>query len=443
MTNLDFLNAGQIFPPLSEAKRIGKCADYGFMYDGNVFAAEERHFKETQKNLNRVADLLGRADGYTAVVYNYFKLLSKKTADCICGDFPDIKATNTNETVGQKEQVVLDAVRADTVFDIKHYDAWLDVSKYGEAYFRVYTLGNKNTFTLLSPAAVIRVTDGEDGYEVKNFVVARFDDNCEGLKVEIHFKGYYIARTYRIERCAAEELFINQIRYEIAAVDNPNPELYTLVRDRYTDEIFRCPFFRLKEQTVADEKVETQLDDFAIVPITGIADAARSGGVSDYDDVAPLISQMQSTMNQMQLVFDKYTIPTIGVSADALTQCEENGANIFETGKAISISESGVMPQFIEPDFSRLEIYFRQLEFSLARIKELSEMGAAFDPDGSAANHGVENLKRKAARLTARNTANIKKLLHLISMNGYERAVPVEDISVIWNGGYSSREAQN
>ena len=62
MTNLEFLKAGQIFPPLSEAKRIGACADYDLMFDGNTYAVEEKHFKETLKNLNKLATLLGWTD---------------------------------------------------------------------------------------------------------------------------------------------------------------------------------------------------------------------------------------------------------------------------------------------------------------------------------------------------------------------------------------------
>lgn len=455
MTNLDFLKAGQIFPPLSEAKRIGACADYDLMFDGNTYAVEERHFKETLKNLNKLAVLLGWTDSYIAVEYNYFKLLSKKTADFVCGEIPDITATNKNDTVRKKEQAVLDDIRTATAFDLKHYDAWLDVSKYGEEYFRVYTraneAGKKNTFTLQSPAMIIRVMDEEDDYEVKNYVVAWISDNCKILKVQIHFKGYYIARSYSLAPCMGSEPFVNQKRYESAAdVENNKTDLYTLVRDRYTDEIFRCSFFKIKEQLSEDEKVETHLDDFAIVPITGIMDAVRNHGVSDYDDISSIVSQMQRTMTQVQLIFDKYTTPTMGVPVDALMQCEENGENIVEIGRAIGIPEGGVMPQFIEPDLTRLEMYFRQLEFSIARIKELSEMGAAFNADSSVGNVAVETMKatytsalKKAERLTTKNTDNIKRLLHLISMVGYDCLVPVEDIQITWYDGLPNDEEKD
>lgn len=455
MTNLDFLKVGQVFPPLSEAKRIGACADYDLMFDGNTYAVEERHFKETLKNLNKLAVLLGWTDSYIAVEYNYFKLLSKKTADFVCGEIPDITATNANETIRKKEQAVLDEIRTATGFDLKHYDAWIDVSKYGEEYFRVYSREKekgkgKNTFTLQSPAMIIRVMDEEDDYEVKNYVVAWLSDNCKVLKVQIHYKGYYIARSYSIVPCVGGDPFVNQKRYESAWVENNKSDLYTVARDRYTDEIFRCSFFKIKEQIVEDEKVETYLDDFAIVPITGIMDAVRDHGVSDYDDIASIVSQMQRTMAQVQMVFDKYTTPTAYCSEEALKYMDERGESVLEIGRAFTVPEGGTVPGFLEPDLSKLEYYFRQLEFSIARIKELSEMGAAFTADTSVGNVAVETMKatytsalKKAERLTTKNENNIKQLLHLISMVGYDCTVPVEDINITWYDGLPNDEEKD
>ncbi|MDE6441213.1 MAG: phage portal protein [Clostridia bacterium] len=450
MTNLDFLKEGQIFPPLSEAKRIGAIADYNLMFDGNTYAVEEKHFKETLKNLNKLAVLLGWTDSYVAVEYNYFKLLSKKTADFVCGEIPDITATNASDAKRKKEQAVLDDIRTNTQFDLKHYDAWLDVSKYGEEYLRIYTREKKNTFTLQSPAMIIRITDEEDDYEVKNYVVAWLSDNCKVLKVQIHYKGYYIVRSFSVETCRGGEPFVNQKRYESANIENNKSDIYSLVCDRYTDEIFRCSFFRIKQQLKSDEKVNTGLDDFAIVPLTGIMDAERDHGVSDYDDISSIVSQMQRTMTQVQLIFDKYTTPTMGVPVEALTECEQTGENIVEIGRAIGIPENGVMPQFIEPDLTKLEMYFRQLEFSIARIKELSEMGAAFNADSSVGNVAVETMKatytsaiKKAERLTTKNTDNIKRLFHLISMVGYDCIVPVEDIQITWYDGLPNDEEKD
>ena len=449
MRDLNFLNVGQIFPPLEEAKRIGACAEYDLMYDGNTYAVEEKHFKETLKNLNKLATLLGWTDSYVSVEYNYFKLCSKKTADFICGEVPDITASNRDEKVRKAEQAVLDDIRTNSKFDLKHYDAWLDVSKYGESYLRVYSRDKKNTFTLQHPAMIIRVVDAEDDYEIKNYVVAWITEGGKILKVQVHYKGYYIEKIFAIAPALVSDLS-GQRRFESANSFNGKSDMFTLLRDRYTDEVFRCTAFKIKEQLGEDARVDTQLDDFAIIPLSGIQDAAREHGVSDYDDFDSIVASIHRTMTQVQLVFDKYTTPTAYCAEEALTYMEERGESALEIGKAFIVPDSGTPPGFLEPDLTKLEYYFRQLEFNVARIKELSEMGAALNCDASVGNIAVETMKatytsaiKKAERLTTKNTDNIKRLLHLISLNGYERAVPAEDIQITWYDGLPNDEEKD
>ena len=138
MKNLDFLKAGQMFPPLEEAKRVGACIDYDLMYDGNTYAVEEKHFRQTLNNLNKLACLLGWTSSYVAVEYNYFQLCSIKTADFVCGEIPDIVSNASDGKEKKRQQEIIDTIRKETKFDIKHYDAWVDVSRYGESYLRIY-----------------------------------------------------------------------------------------------------------------------------------------------------------------------------------------------------------------------------------------------------------------------------------------------------------------
>ena len=449
MKNLDFLNAGKIFPPLEEAKRIGACADYDLMFDGNTYAVEEKHFKQTLNNLNKLALLLGWTKSYVGVEYNYFKLCSKKTADFICGEIPDITASNTDDKVKQQEQAVIDEIRNSVKFDLKHYDAWLDVSKYGESYLRVYSRNNKNTFTLQHPAMIIRVVDEEDDYEIKNYVVAWITNNATVLKVQIHEKGFYTEREYSIAPAIIADL-ATQRRYESANANNRKSDIFTLLRDRYTDEVFRCTAYKIKAQLGEDKRIETYLDDFAIIPLSGIQDAAREHGVSDYDDFDSIVASIQRTMTQVQMVFDKYTTPTAYCAEEALNYMEERGESALEIGKAFIVPDGGTPPGFLEPDLTKLEYYFRQLEFNVARIKELSEMGAALNCETSGGNIAVETMKatytsaiKKAERLTTKNTDSIKQLFHLISLNGYDCPVPVEDIQITWYDGLPNDEEKD
>lgn len=449
MTNLDFLKEGQIFPPLEEAKRIGACAEYDLMYDGDSYAVEEKHFKQTLKNLNRLAMLLGWSDSYVAVEYNYFQLCSLKTADFVCGEIPDITSNVKDEKLKVSQQEVIEDIRKNTSFDIKHYDGWVDVSKYGESYFRVYARDGRNTFTLQSPAMLFRIKDEEDDYEVKNYVVAWLTHNDTVLKVQIHSKGSFVNVEFRIRPTISDDLS-GQTRYTIAKDNNVKSDLFALLYDRYTDEVFRCRAFKIVEEISRSEPINTGLDDFAIIPLFNVMNSSRTYGMSDYDRFDSIVTQIQRSMTEVQLIFDKYTTPSMGVPIEALTACEETGENIMEIGKAIGIPSDGIMPAFIEPDLSKLEMYFRQIEMNVTRIKELSEMGAALTADTTVSNISTETMKatfssalKKAERLTTRNTNAIKKLFHLISMYGYGEPIQEDNISITWYDGLPNDEEKD
>ena len=90
MTDLSFLSIGKTFPPIEEAKRIAECTENELLFEGNSHAAETKHFRETLSNLNKLALKLGWTDSYLAVELNFFKFMSKKTMDFVCGEYPDI-----------------------------------------------------------------------------------------------------------------------------------------------------------------------------------------------------------------------------------------------------------------------------------------------------------------------------------------------------------------
>ena len=144
MTDLNFLSVGKLFPPIEEAKRIGAYTEYDLLFDGNSHAVEAKHFRETLKNLNTLAMKMGWTDSYLSIEMNYFRFISKKTMDFVCGEYPDI-------TAGDKKNELIDEIRRETVFDKKHNDAWLSVSRYGLCPLRIYRDGAHDTFTLVNP----------------------------------------------------------------------------------------------------------------------------------------------------------------------------------------------------------------------------------------------------------------------------------------------------
>jgi hypothetical protein len=170
-------------------------------------------------------------------------------------------------------------------------------------------------------------------------------------------------------------------------------------------------------------------------------------GISDYVTIDSIVSQMQATMTEVQLIFDKFTVPTFYGSSSLTTYDGEE--HVFEIGTFLGIPDGGTVPGVLEPDINKLQQYFTQLQFNVERIKELSEMGAALTNDTQLSNVSTETMKsiyssalKKAERLTTRNTDAVKKLFHLLATDsGVD--IAEDEITVTWYDGLPNDEEKD
>ncbi len=445
MTDLSFLQEGAYFPPIEEAKRIGGYQEYKLMFDGNTHAAETRHFRQTLDNINRLAMLLGWTESYVSVELNYFKFLAKKTADFVCGEWPDIRVTGKNE----RKQKVIDEIRRKTKFDVKHYDAWIDVATYGECPLRIYYGGDgKATFTLINPENFYKVVDPEDPYNVKQYVITHIglEDKKLILTAQIHERGSYTVRKFLCEPFHGYPATLeNQYRYIPESTKKEN--LYTMICDRLTDEIFRyAPVRIIKEITKQPIVIDTGLDDFAIIELKNVLSSDKQYCASDFDDIDSIVAMQHRILAEIQLVFDKYTVPTGYGDSEMVAADESKGEHFFEIGKFFGIPQNGVTPGYIQPDISRLQQYFNALDNLDKKMKVLSEMGGVLSFEGVPSGIAVETMKsmyvselKKAERLTTKNTAEIVKLFSLMSKS-YGEFIPEEEIGITWYDGLPNSE---
>ena len=449
MTDLKFLSVGQAFPPIEEAKRIAECTENELLFDGNSHAAETKHFRETLSNLNKLALKLGWTESYLAIELNYFKFLSKKTMDFVCGEYPDIIVTDKND----KKQAILDEIRKGTSFDEKHGDTWIRVPMYGSCPWRIYRDGAHDTFTLVKPQNFYKIVSPEDPYKVTHYVVTNLDYSEELKRVvltaQIHEKGKYTTRQFLCKPFAGfPATAVNNLRYRIyPSYNQEKVNLYTLILDRLTDEIFRwSPVIIERELTENPTPVITGLDDFAIIEIDNIRNSSGIYSSSDYTDLESIVAAQQRVLTEVQLIFDKYTVPTGYGDSEMFMNDESAGESFFEIGKFYGIPQGGVTPGFLQPDISRLEVYFRKLEYLDKQLQILSEfggvMGAGVVPSGIA----VDTMKsmytselKKAERLTTRNTNKVKRLFSLLSKS-YGAKIEEDEITVVWYDGLPNSE---
>lgn len=456
MTDLSFLSIGKAFPPIEEAKRIAECTENELLFEGNSHAAETKHFRETLSNLNKLALKLGWTDSYLAVELNFFKFMSKKTMDFVCGEYPDITVSGDNrKNKGEKspKQKVIDEIRKNTQFDEKHGDTWIKVPMYGSCPWRIYRDGEHDTFTLVQPQNFFKIVSPEDPYKVTQYVITNlaYDEKVKKviLTAQIHEKGQFTTRQFYCKPFSGFPAGkINGLRYVQQAMYNTEKaNIYTLILDRLTDEIFRwAPVTIEQEITKNPVPTPTNLDDFAIIEINNIKKSDGVYSACDYADVESIVAAQQRVLTEVQLIFDKYTVPTGYGDSDMLAFDEHVGENFFEIGKWYGIPRDGVVPGFIQPDISRLEVYFRKLEYLDKQLQILSEFGGVMSAGGVPSGIAVDTMKsmytselKKAERLTTRNTDKVKKLFSLLSKS-YGTAISEDEISVTWYDGLPNSE---
>ena len=455
MTDLSFLSIGKAFPPIEEAKRIAECTENELLFEGNSHAAETKHFRETLSNLNKLALKLGWTDSYLAVELNFFKFMSKKTMDFVCGEYPDITVSGDNQKrKGKKnpKQEIIDEIRKNTQFDEKHGDTWIKVPMYGSCTWRIYRDGERDTFTLVQPQNFFKIVSPEDPYKVTQYVITNlaYDEKVKRvvLTAQIHEKGQFTTRQFYCKPFAGFPAGkINGLRYVQQPMYNTEKaHIYTLILDRLTDEIFRwSPVTIEQEITKNSEPTPTNLDDFAIIEINNIKKADGVYSACDYADVESIVAAQQRVLTEVQLIFDKFTVPT-GYGDSSMLAEDPTGESAFEIGAFHGLTKESVIPGYLQPDLSQLEMYFRKLEYLDKQLQILSEfggvMGAGTVPSGIA----VETMKsmytselKKAERLTTRNTDKIKKLFSLLSKS-YGTAIREDEISVTWYDGLPNSE---
>lgn len=456
MTDLSFLSIGKAFPPIEEAKRIAECTENELLFEGNSHAAETKHFRETLSNLNKLALKLGWTDSYLAVELNFFKFMSKKTMDFVCGEYPDITVSDkSKKNKGKKnpKQELVDEIRKNTQFDEKHGDTWIKVPMYGSCPWRIYRDGEHDTFTLVKPQNFFKIVSPEDPYKVTQYVITNlaYDEKVKKvvLTAQIHEKGQFTTRQFYCKPFSGFPAGkINGLRYVQQAMYNTEKaNIYTLILDRLTDEIFRwSPVTIEQEITQNPVPTPTNLDDFAIIEINNIKKSDGVYSACDYADVESIVAAQQRVLTEVQLIFDKYTVPTGYGDVEMATFDEKVGENFFEIGKFYGIPQGGVVPGYIQPDLSRLEVYFRKLEYLDKQLQILSEFGGVMSAGTVPSGIAVDTMKsmytselKKAERLTTRNTDKVKKLFSLLSKS-YGTEIPEDEISVTWYDGLPNSE---
>ena len=198
-------------------------------------------------------------------------------------------------------------------------------------------------------------------------------------------------------------------------------------------------------EMLAEERVDTGLDGFAVLPVHNVATSDSYFGMDDFGPIEGLVDEVGARMAQVSRILDKHAEPTMQGPGSALVD-DGHGNLHLGTGNYIvndSLFDTGISKVEYITWEAQLGPSFKQLEQLLQFLYMMSETGATLldaSPEAAQAQSGTALRLRmmsplaKVNRLRARFDPVIRQaVVHLAKMDGV--LVSVGDVSIIWEDG--------
>ncbi len=394
LTNLNWLGSGGAYPPASEKKRIER-----YKLHEQLFLSE--HSNALKEHFHEIARKTRKKNYDVDTVINYQQLLSKKTADFVCGEPPTLETEQDTDK--------LDKLLEYQRFDTRLYEAFIDVSRYGNAILKIV---GKN-ITAVSPQYWFPIVDKSDLKTITQHVIAypiTPDDKGKmtELYVEIHDIGRIEQRTY--------------------SYDSDKSEIGTLL----------------------DSKVEqTTLKDFAVQVLTNVTHSGSVYGVDDYALINSIVAKIMWRLHCIDNVLDKHSEPSLSGPGISRSWDEEFKTYYINLGNYFVRDDTSVPDlKYITWD-GNLDSAYKEIDTLLTQLYTLSEMGQAFmeGGGGGSADSGTALKLRmvspriKAERLKSINTATVKSTLSILA---HANGIPIDphNLQITWNDGLPDDEVE-
>lgn len=428
--NYDWLQLGKNFPPEREIPRITRYRQNAMLFDGDHFADPtfRKHDNVCDQGVSlylkcaeRISRVIGNFDEIISfpVLLNYQRLMSLKMADLVCGEHPTISGATSTENEALRD------VRDSSDFDAKLYSTVIDISRYGDAIWRIYKdWDGRYNFTCWDPTEWYPIVT-QDG---TNSIEAHCLCWRENRSKDIDNPDWYLH--VQIYRTAPQYVgYYEQREYKLGTNGRT-----------------------ILEQT-RSQKVPTGLDRCAVMHIKAFATTNSVYGYDDYMPLDSLLSEIMTRVSQISGILDKHADPNITGPVSMLTVDQKTGEYHLSNGKFFAVSPGEEQPKYMTWD-GQLEAAFKQLEFLINQLYILSEMGAALlgGADGSgqaisgtAMRFKMVNPLAKARRVANSLTRPVRQLFSSLSVSaeGVEEAIPYSKVSVFWADGLPDDPREN
>jgi hypothetical protein len=394
LTNLDFLNKGEKWPPISESDRLN-------MYSSNRALFEGGHMEVYAEDLKRIERVIGNFESAVSfpIVLNFQKVMSLKIADLLLGEAPVITCGESES----KEQLRVNDISDRSELLNTSYQVAIDVSRYGDGIFLIREKDGKGIIDLTQPPIWFPIVNERNIKEVLYHILAwtsaKGDDTF--LTVQIHSKGSYEERLYKLDSMNIDKLISSNI-------------------------------------------TKTGLSDFAIIPVSNVITSDRVTGLDDYTDIDSIIAELMVRIGQISKILDKHASPSMSGPQSSLEQDPRTKEWRLKAGNYFPRDTKE------DPDVAyitwdgQLTAAFTQVEKLINILYTISEMGSAIFGDmSSVSGQGISGfaLKRlmmsplaKVNRIRMRFDPALKKAIKLCSqINGLN--LTDKKIEIQWEDG--------
>ena len=437
--NLKWLEPGETFPPAVEVPRITRYKQNARLFDGDHFAdpgfrsrnpldVSDEAINLYIKCAERISKVVGNFDEIISfpVLLNYQRLMTLKTADLVCGEYPSISGVTYSDNAAIKD------VRDTTEFDSKLYATVIDISRYGDAIWRMYkNEDGKMDFTCWDPCEWFPIVAQDGTNRILKHCLCWLVNTSEDPKnpvYELHVQ---------IHGCDKESA--GKYEHRWYSMSNGGNQITKLIKS---------------------EEVKTGLDRCAVFSLKSFTTSNSIYGYDDYMPLDSLLSEIMVRVGQISCILDKHADPNITGPASMLRLNQETGEYYLETGKFYAVSPGEEHPEYMTWD-GQLTSAFKQLEFLINQLYILSEMGSALlggNGEGGQAISGTAFRFRMANPLArVRRIANslstpVRKLFSSLSVTAeveekegekIELPVPYRKISVFWSDGLPDDPREN
>lgn len=399
--NMDWLQPGKQFPPSAEKDRIVRYHQNAKLFDGDHFddpgfrsrvpagISAEVCINLYAKCAERISRIIGNWEDVISfpVLLNYQRLMTLKVADLVCGEHPTISG------VTPKENAAIRDVRDSSDFDAKLYATVIDISRYGDAVWRVYKdYDSRMNFTPWDPTQWYPIVrqDGTNSISC-HCLCWRENRSKDAYRPDYH------------------------LHVQIHATDKAGS---------YTYKVFKMDAdgATIKEQESSQE-IKTGLKQCAVQHLKAFMTTNSVYGYDDYMPLDSILAEIMTRVGQISAILDKHADPNITGPVSMLKVNEETGEYYLDTGKFFAVSPGEEKPEYMTWD-GQLSSAFKQLEFLVNQMYILSEMGAALlgGQDGSsqaisgtAMRFKMVNPLAKVRRIANSLTRPVRQLFSVLS----------------------------